>query len=390
MMKHAFAILSCAATLGLAAQNANVVSAYNLMQDGKLDKAVEFIEPATQDAKTGINEKTWRYRGNIYRLIALGEDAELKAKYPDALEKAIESYLKANEFDAKGAYKTENIQYLGALQGASLNAGNDAFMAKDYDRAISSYALSERIAKTFGQVDTNAIFNMALAYETKGDAANAVKRYRDAVEAGYSEPKVYQYISALEERQGNTDAAIAAAREGLAKFPSHKELRLQETSLLLAANRSEEAETSLKAAIAADPGNANLYFALGNLYDKKATESKDAAAMQEWYLKAEEAYKKAIEVDPKLFDAYFNIGVLYNNRAASEYEKCNAIKDDTKYMACKKVADEIYLKAVPYFEQAHALNDTDVQTIQQLIKLYGKTNDTAKYNAMKDKLAKLQ
>lgn len=389
-MKHALAILSCAATLGLAAQNANVVSAYNLMQDGKLDKAVEFIEPATQDPKTGVNEKTWRYRGNIYRLIALGEDAELKAKYPDALEKAIESYLKANELDAKGAYKTENVQYLGALQGASLNAGNDAYMAKNYDAAISSYALSERIAKAFGQVDTNAIFNMALAYETKGDAANAVKRYRDAVAAGYSEPKVYQYISSLEEKQGNTDAAIAAAREGLAKFPSHKELRLQETSLLLAANRSEEAETSLKAAIASDPGNANLWFALGNLFDKKATESKDPAAMQDWYLKAEEAYKKAIEVDPKLFDAYFNIGVLYNNRAAAEYEKCNAIKDDAQYMKCKKVADEIYLKAVPYFEQAHALNDTDVQTIQQLIKLYGKTNDTAKYNAMKDKLGKLQ
>ncbi|MBK7384291.1 MAG: hypothetical protein IPI81_13340 [Flavobacteriales bacterium] len=59
-------------------------------------------------------------------------------------------------------------------------------------------------------------------------------------------------------------------------------------------------------------------------------------------------------------------------------------------MACKKVADEIYLKAVPYFEQAHALNEKDVQTMQQLVKLYGKTNDQAKYDVMKAKLEKSQ
>ena len=81
---------------------------------------------------------------------------------------------------------------------------------------------------------------------------------------------------------------------------------------------------------------------------------------------------------------------VYNNRAASEYEKCNSIKDDAQYMKCKKVADDIYLKAVPFFEKAHELNPTDMQTIQQLIKLYGKTNDQAKYAAMKEKLAKLQ
>jgi len=45
---------------------------------------------------------------------------------------------------------------------------------------------------------------------------------------------------------------------------------------------------------------------------------------------------------------------------------------------------------VPFFEKAHELNPTDLQTIQQLIKLYGKTNDQAKYAAMKEKLAKLQ
>jgi len=376
--------------LSLSAQNVNVINAYNYMQDGKLEKAAEFIEPATQDAKTGAQEKTWRYRGNIYRLIALGDDAALQAKFPDALEKSVDSYLKAVELDTKGSYKTENTSFLGALQVAALNGGNDAYIAKDFSKAVTRYEMSQRIAAKFGQVDTNAIFNKALAYDAAGDLPNAVKAYREAISAGYNDGKVYVFITSLEEKQGNKDAAITAAKEGLQRFPSNKDLRLQLTDLLIQANRSEEAEASLKEAIAADPGNPNLWFGLGNLYDKMAGETKDAAQVKERSAKAEDAYKKAIAADGRFFDAFYNIGVLYNNRAAGEIERCNAIKNDTEYLKCKKVADELIMQALPFFEQAHAINETDAMTIQQLVKLYPRAGNTAKYDEMKAKLAKLQ
>jgi tetratricopeptide (TPR) repeat protein len=388
-MKTFLTIALSAVTLGLSAQNANVVSAYNYMNDGKLDRAVEFIEPAILDAKTGATEKAWRYRGDIYRLIAIGEDEALKTQFPDALERSVDSYLKANQLDTKGSYKVENVRALGALQGVSLNAGNDAFTAKEYDKAIAKYGIAERIASNFGQVDTNAVFNSALAYEAKGDMPNAIKRYRDALAAGYSKPEIYRYIAGLQRKTEDLNGAINTIQEGRAKFPDNKDIILDEMSYLLAAERSEEAEASVALAIEKDPENAVLYSVQGSLFDKKAsaaTDAKDEAAMNMWYDKAEQAYKSSIAKDPKYFDAYFNIGVLYNNRAAFEYEKCNAIKSDTEYMKCKKVADDIYLKAVPYFESAHELDATDVQTMQQLMKLYAKTNDQAKFAAMKSKL----
>jgi tetratricopeptide (TPR) repeat protein len=388
-MKNLLTAALATSALGLFAQNANVVSAYNYMNDGKLDKAVEYIEPATSDAKTGASEKTWRYRGNIYRLIALGDDEALKAKYPNAIDLAVESYLRANELDVKGSYKVENVQALGALQGASLNAGNDDFMAKNYDEAIRRYAVAERIAKAFGQVDTGAIQNAAIAYEAKGDASMAIQRYRDLIALGYNDPKVYLDISTLEQRLGNTDGAISSVQEGRMRFPDNKELILHEMNCLLAADRSEEAEKSVALAIQADPDNAVLYSIQGSLFDKKAvlaTEAKNETAMNQWYDKAEAAYKTSIEKDPKFFDSYFNIGVLYNNRASNEYEKCNAIKSEDEYAKCKAKADETFLKGVPYMEQAHQLDANDRQTIQQLMKLYGKMGDQAKFDAMKAKL----
>ena len=46
MMKTPLSLLFACGVLGLSAQNANVVNAYNYLQDGDLAKAAEFIEPA--------------------------------------------------------------------------------------------------------------------------------------------------------------------------------------------------------------------------------------------------------------------------------------------------------------------------------------------------------
>ena len=369
------------------AQNANVVNAYNYMQDGELGKAADYIDQAAANEGTMGKEKTWRYRGDIYRLIALGTDDALKAQYPDAMQKAIDSYLKARDLDTKGNYKNEIVQNLGALQAASLNKGNDAFGAKDFEKAIQLYDNSIRIASAFGQVDTNAIFNSALTYETKGDGPKAIELYGRCIELGYDKPEVYRYMASLQKKEGDVDGAIATAERGLAKYPGNKDLILDELNFQLEAGRSAEAEASVQEAIQADPDNAVLYSVLGSLYDAKSTAKEGDAISEEdmlqWSGKAEEAYKMSIEKDPNFFDAYFNIGVLYNNRAANCYEKANAIKDNAKYMKEKAACDDIYLKAVPYFEKAHALQPDDKPTIQQLMKLYAKTNHLEKAAEMK-------
>ncbi|HRQ85685.1 MAG TPA: hypothetical protein PLV70_11275 [Flavobacteriales bacterium] len=388
-MKQYFLATALLAATGTYAQNSRVVSAYNYMNDGDLDKAAEFIEPATTNETTANKEKTWRYRGSIYGQIATGTNEALHAKYPDALDKAVQSYVRANELDAKGDYKKENAQALINLQVTALNGGNDAFNKKDYDKAIADYAVSERIAKAMGRVDTNAVFNSALAYESKGDLTMAMKRYQECIDLGYDKAEVFRYLASMQKRNGDLNAAITTTRQGLAKHPDNKDLMLDEVAFLLEGDRMAEAETSVKAAIEKDPSNPVLYSVLGSLYDGKANPKEGTVAeadMIKWYGLAEEAYKKSIEVDPEFFDSYYNIGVLYNNRAAYEYEKCNQIKDDAKYKVCKDEADKIYLQTIPYFEKAHELKPEDRSTMAQLKVLYAKAGDTPKYEAIKKEL----
>lgn len=386
-MKKSLMILGAVCAIGAKAQNSSVVSAFNYLQDGDLAKAVEYIEPAITNEGTSVKEKTWRYRGDIYRSIAFSDKADLKAQFPDAMKKSIESYLKANELDTKGAYKDENVAHLGALQVMALNSGNDAFAAKNYDQAIALYDESERIAKAFNMVDSNAVSNSALAYESKGDKTKAIERYKERIAMGNTKPDMYRSVASLYHGMKDLPNAITITQDGRKAFPANKELMVDEVAFLLEANRMEEAETSLKNAIAQDPNNAVLYSVLGSLYDGKANPKEGPppaeADMKKYYELAEQAYKSSIEKDPKFFDSYFNIGVLYNNRAAFEYEKIKNIKDDAQYTKAKKVADDIYLKAVPFFEKAHELKPDDKQTTRLLKVLYAKAGNTAKFEEMK-------
>lgn len=371
-MRKPILIIAAVAATWVSAQNSNVVSAYMALEDNKLAEAAEFIEPAILNEGTMVKEKTWRYRGMIYQRIAFSDDAAIKAKYPDALDKAIASFTKANELDKKGSEKADNDRALRGLQGMALNAGNDAFTAKEYDKAIMLYAQSEAVAKTFGEVDSNAVFNSALAYESKGDLAKAKEKYLECIRIGYDKPEVYRYTASLQDRTNELDGAIATTQAGRKRYPDSKDLMLDEIHYLQKAGRGSEVEASVKAAVEKDPGNCVLHSVLAGIYEAKG----------EFDL-AEAGYKKSIACDPKFFDAYFNVGVLYNNRAAAEYERCNDIKDDATYNKCKKGADEIIAQALPYFEQAHGLKPDDKPTIQQLQTLYTRVGNTEKALEMK-------
>jgi tetratricopeptide (TPR) repeat protein len=237
-MRKTLLIVGTVATTMAFAQNSNVVSAFMALEDNKLAEAVGYIEPAITNEGTMVKEKTWRYRGMIYQRIAFSDDAALKAQFPDAMEKSIASFTKAKELDTKGAEKEGNDKALRGFQAMALNAGNDAFTAKEYDKAVQLYAQSEAIAKSFGEVDSNAVFNSALAYESKGDNAEALKRYQQCIAMGYDKAEIFRYAASLQKRGGDLNGAITTTQAGRKRHPNDKELMLDEVAFLQEAGRT--------------------------------------------------------------------------------------------------------------------------------------------------------
>ena len=81
------------------AQDAKVVSAYNYLGKGKLDKAKESIDIATTHEKTMGDAKTWLYRGNVYIGIYTSILPAYKNLDTNALNIATDAYLKCLELD---------------------------------------------------------------------------------------------------------------------------------------------------------------------------------------------------------------------------------------------------------------------------------------------------
>ena len=97
----------------------------------------------------------------------------------------------------------------------------------------------------------------------------------------------------------------------------------------------------MSTAISKNANSAQLYYAKGSVYE---TGLKD-------YAQAEEAYKKAVELDPNSAANNFSMGCIYYNQGVSTLDKANSISDATQYKQEKAKAEELFRKALPFFEK---------------------------------------
>ncbi len=153
--------------------------------------------------------------------------------------------------------------------------------------------------------DTNSYKNAAYAAHNGELFDLAVKAYRDAIDAGARSQDLYVNLMNIYMTQTkDSEAALAVAREALQVFPGDPLFSKTEINLLITLDKVEEAKENLIKAIAAEPDNTSLYFALAAMYEE--LDQQDVAL---------KTYSKCIEVDPNDFNCNFNKGVILLNRA---------------------------------------------------------------------------
>ena len=175
-MKQFLMIIGCLFTISIMGQK-EVVSAYNANKDGDYRAASTYIEQAILIEKSKTKEKTWRYRGNIY--LNISSDSSLAIEYPNALRTAMESFLKAKEFDVKGRYEDEIKLGLAQVQTEANVYGISYYNTNSFDKAGNSFDLASEVARKFEMIDTMAIYNAALCYEKAGLNDLAIDRYKE-------------------------------------------------------------------------------------------------------------------------------------------------------------------------------------------------------------------
>lgn len=369
-----------------AAQSAKVQSAYNYLRNGEYDLARIAIDEAINDAKTGMQAKTWYYRAAIYGQLYVSDPA-FRAANPNALDETIRSYRKAMELDPKNQWRAEIQQELFQQAASAYNEAVNYFNNKNYNLAYQRFLLSaqtyEAINQHFQQqlVDTFATLyaaRAALKLQQFGEAEKLLQQLRNR---NIQRPEMFSTLAEIHLQQKDTASAMAVLDQAVALFPNDKSLMIDQLNVYLFAGNPQAAISRLQEAIKKDPDFVPLYVQLGIMNDR----IKDTAA-------AVSAFKKAIEKDPANFDAYYRLGAMYYNRAVDINNEMNKLdlSQQKQYDALKKQRDKLFAISQPYMEKAYELRPDDPDAVLALKELYARLGQMDKSNQMKAILEKLK
>ena len=353
------------------AQKAELQSAMNYVKWNDLEKAKTSIDNCTANESTMGMAKTWYWSGFIYQAIADSKDEKLAALKPGALEQALKSYKKALELDVKSNDYTQEItDKMRNIAYNYMEQGITNFQEKKYEDALKNFEIGIAVKKDFfNQTDTNGINNCALSAYKSGQYTKAALYYNQVISLNAGDARTFMALSSSYLNQNDTTSALKALGQGISKYPQDKDLASRQFNLYLISGKASEAYVEAEKSIQLDPTNANLYLNKGILAEQL---NKPA--------EAEASYKKAIELNPGLFDAQYNMGTFYYNQGVEMNRKANDIKDNKKYEAAKKQADEKFKVALPYLEKAFELNRKDTGVLQSLKVLYSRAGNQEKVN----------
>lgn len=361
------------------AQVSERTSAWNYLNKGKLDKAKTSIDKCIAHEATMNDAKTWFYRGNVYLAIKLSEDSNYRKLDPNPLQVSYDAYLKALQLDTKKEFAEDIMQRLMIVGEQFYNKGVEGFQAKQYDEAIKNFENTVKINQNLGKTDTLAMYNVAFVAEVAGDSPKAKQYYQDLIKAKYKQSLIYASLSNIYKNEKDTVMALEIIQRGRTLYPDDFNLLITETNIYLGKNDIVKAQKNLNQAIAKDPNNPTIHFAVGTTYDQMGRINE-----------AETAYLKAIELKPDMFDAIYNLGALYFNQGVKIFEEADKISDMALYAKEREKYEAAWKKALPQLERAIELQPNDVNTLYSLKQLYARLNMPAKAKEMSERLEKLE
>jgi tetratricopeptide (TPR) repeat protein len=380
-------VITCSMMYG---QRNNRTTAFNYLRNGELDKAKEYIDKTVEHSQTKEDARSWFYRGNVYLSIHMSEEPEYKSLDDNALEIALDSYIKAQEYDTRKEYYTDIITNLFLISEQFYNIGVESYNEAAYLKAMKAFEKSMEVTQQMGSLDTMAMFNVALTAEVAGEFEVARKYYRNLLEMEYYTPDIFMSMGRISMAEGDTIKALEHIKSGREMYPDDFNLLINEINVYLLSGEVEKAVDQLELAVEKDNTNPTIFFAVGVAYDQLKTEKPESEA--EYFEKAEKAYEKAISLDPGYFDPTYNLGALYVNSAAVLIEEANKLPldKDKEYNALIEKANEYLNKAMPSLERALDIQPDDFNSMVSLKEIYTRLNKLEKLQEMNQRIKEHQ
>ena len=207
----------------------------------------------------------------------------------------------------------------------------------------------------------------------EGEAAAAAFKvgkefFNTALAAGYEDAagNIYYFLfhCYYGQKSVDHDAALANAKNtlltGIKKFPKNNTI-LDGLMQLYTAEEGvgdpAELVSMIETSLNEDPTNYDLWFGRGRVYNALKN-----------YDECIKSFEHCVSLRPEEFEPNFYVGFFIIEKANEEVNKLNSSTNLSYQLYEEKNAEInlIYAQAVPWLEKAHAINPTDVATIEYL------------------------
>ena len=403
-MKQVLLIISlCLATTVVFAQKAAVTGAEKIAKDqrGNINEARKLIKEAMSHQDTKDDAKTWFVAGQVEDAQfnrestkqVLGQKPNEVIMY-EALSNSLPIFVKAYELDqrpnAKGKVAPQYNKKIKGILAANhvyyLNGGAYYLDENDYQKAYNMFEQFIEIANLpffAGEKTAARDENFYMVQFYSGVVASqlnnhelAIKSLRRAKDSPYRQYDVYNYLVYEYDQLKDSDNLEKILEEGMKIFPDSSFFMLNLINTYIYSDRNDKAIDMLKTAIASNPTNPQLYYAMGSVYESGFNDNE----------KAEENYKKSLDLDPALALSYTNLGRIYFNQAIAITNEANQLTDVQQYNAEKDKAKDLFKKALPFFEKAHQLDPDAFDNMIALRGIYYQLAMDKEFNEMESKM----
>jgi len=406
MKKLSLTIVLCL-TIALSFGQKKAVSDAN-REIGKMnpnfENARNLIKGALVDPETKDNAETWFTAGKVEgkqfdyekTIKPLQNQTQDTAVMYGALKNVKSFFVVSDSLEMLPDEKTKKVKLkfrkdmkviMLANRLSYLEGGGFFFNNRDYENAFDMFQQFFDIPKmnmfegeNIAAKDTAFAqyrYYAGIALSQFGDTAKIISFFEGLRNNnGYKEEDVYKYLSSLYKQTGDAVNLIRILREGSEKFSNEPYFLFNLVDLYISSNQGDVAIAMVTKAIETMPDRADLYNALGIVYENSKQDPE----------KAKTLYEKALSIDPDYVEAIGNLGRIYFNRAIEAQVAANDIKDNQQYEIAKAKAMDIFKEALPFFEKAHQMNPEERDYMTALSRIYYALNMSDKFDEMEKKL----
>jgi tetratricopeptide (TPR) repeat protein len=385
-------VLVCSITLTFAQKNVRQ-TASNFLKDGKLDKALETINICVQDVSTAQDPKAWFIRGNVYLEIANSKDDKYKNLDPEPLQKALDSYKKAIEFDPKKDYYDDIFAKLNWQHNNYFNAGVDSYNKKSYKEAMLDFENAANTLSIAKLQDTTSLAYAAYNAGLAGEKQKQKEYYIELLKDNAKSISIYAALSDIYRSEKDSANALKVIRDGKKRYPNNLQMTLSESNVYISFNDVPKALSTLSLAAQKDSTNYLVFNAIGINYQKIYEDTLQLEANRtDAYKRSEAAYLKAIQLKSDFYDVQLNLASLYFNSAVPLALKANSLPLEQKDAYDKLVneANGYYKLALPHLKKADELQPNDLNTLNSLRQIYSSLGDSENLKAIQAKILELR